>query len=91
VVSSEERRIKLRVNPGFDPGPQFWDALSKDAHSAPQAAGVSVFQLLDDGEIVLGYDVGVRFWDWMRRRHGFSNQPGPGFSGTPAILFEPFR
>ena len=82
-------RIRLRVNPGFDPGADFWKALERESASAPQARGVFVFQLMDDGEIVVAYEDAVRFWRWASRRPGFSIPGKLGRGGIPAILFEP--
>lgn len=87
---TEEPYVKLRVNPGFDPGQPFWNALLRDSKSAPAAAGIRVFQLLDDGEIVLPFEAAARFWGWLRSREGFSGHHELGRGGVPAVLFEPY-
>lgn len=86
---AEEVKITLRINPGLDAGEEFWTLLERDARSAPEAKGVFVFQLMDDGELVVPYDVGARFWRWASRRGGFSQEGPFGRGGIPAILFEP--
>lgn len=82
-------RIRLRVNPGFDPGPEFWGPLERESRAVAELWPVSVFQLMDDGEIVVDYEAAVRFWRWASRRPGFSVSGKLGRGGIPAILFEP--
>jgi hypothetical protein len=88
-MTGKSHQIRLRVNPGFDPGPEFWSALERESRQPGQPGLVSVFQLMDDGEIVVDFEVAVRFWKWAARRPGFSIPGNLGRGGIPAILFEP--
>ena len=88
-MSTSSTRIRLRINPGFDPGEEFWRPLERESRTAPESRSVFVFQLMDDGEVVVGFEDAVRFWQWVSRRPGFSIPGKLGRGGIPAILFEP--
>jgi hypothetical protein len=77
--------VRLIADPNHSGSEDYWDRARLACAEHPDFGAGALFQLLDDGEIMLTFRAAVALWEILERVHGFRNIA----RGTTALRFEP--
>lgn len=77
--------VRLVADPNHLDSEEYWDRARLACAEHPDFGPGALFQLLDDGEITLGFRAAVALWQLLQRVGGFRNI----VRGTTTLRFEP--